>query len=80
VATILRGKRKGQEGTIHQFANDWFTIDFPDDMGVVVNPASLMLSADEVEMVRNAPREADGLFRFYDLSDEGRFTKRKRPA
>ncbi len=52
MAEILRGKHKGKQGTIHQYCNDWFTIDIEDGpMGVVISPVSLRLNWPEVAMV-----------------------------
>lgn len=77
MATILRGKLRGKTAVIHQFANDWVTIDVPEEgiQGKVVSPTSLQLTADEVQRVRTAPRQADGLLVWNALSDDGRFTK-----
>lgn len=79
MATVLRGKRKGQEGVIHQFCNDWFSIDFLDEKGVIIRPTSLQLTAEEIDMVRYADsRGRTGvMLREFDLSDNGRFTRRR---
>lgn len=80
MATILRGRHKDVVVSIHQFANDWFTVDNEDEgiMGVVVSPTNLRLDAAEMERVVQA--EVDGqtgaMFREYDLDHHtGRFTK-----
>jgi len=76
MATILRGKRKGEEVKLHQWCNDWITT----EEGDVVNPLSLQLTPEEAAEVRaSAERgECGHMFVLYDLNDDGRFTKKAR--
>lgn len=45
MARIIKGKRKGETVKLHQWCNDWFTI----DDGTVYSPSSLQLNADEID-------------------------------
>lgn len=55
---ITRGKYKGAIATPHQAANDWITADVaatedaPPVHGMVLNPTSLILTAEELEWLR----------------------------
>lgn len=82
MAEILRGKHKGRTGVIHQFCNDWFTIDIEGgESGVVMNPTSLSLDPDEVARVMDK-RDADGtgfMFKEYTLNESTGLFKRIAP-
>lgn len=84
MATILRGKHKGAEVTIHQFCNDWFTVDGPegsDISGEVIGPLSLQLDQDEVRRVllACANGQTGTMFGEYDLDEvHGRFKRLRR--
>jgi len=43
MATLLRGKRKGETVAIHQFANDWVSL----EDGAIVSPISLAYTWEE---------------------------------
>ena len=47
MATILRGKRKGETVEIHQFANDWVSL----EDGAIVSPTSLEYTTAERERI-----------------------------
>ena len=76
VATIIRGKRKGEEVKLAQWCNDWFTTDTND----VISPLSLQLTPDEIgEVLASELRGQCGhMFMLYNLSDDGRFSKKAR--
>lgn len=75
MATVTRGKRKGDEVAIHQFCNDWFT----DEDGNVWNPVSIKLTPDEVDRVRDAydAGTAGIMPGLYELGDDGVFKRRQ---
>ena len=73
MARMLRGNRRGQTCELHQWANDWFTVDFPDRQSVVASPTSLELDDAERERWRDQP---NGMDREFELTPVGRFTKR----
>jgi hypothetical protein len=72
MATLLRGKRRGEEVEIHQFCNDWFSL----KDGSIVSPGSLRLSGEEKKRVVGG--DSGILFNLYDLTSDGTFKKRKR--
>lgn len=74
MATVLRGKRRGETVTLHQWANDWFTVDHTDGSPGVVGPTSIQLDEAEVERWRARP---NGMDRGFELRDDGRFVRRK---
>jgi hypothetical protein len=74
MATVLRGKRKGETVTLHQWANDWFTVDHADGSPAVAGPTSIQL--DEAEIARWRARP-NGMDRRFTLSDNGRFVRRQ---
>lgn len=80
MAEILRGNDKGRQCVLHQWCNDWFTVDIDGgEQGKVVSPTSLRLTADEVDAVRKSA-EADQvgvMFELFVLADDGTFARRK---
>lgn len=73
MATILRGKRKGEQARIHQWANDWFSVDHADGTPGIVNPTSLQLDAVESARWRDEP---GGMERWFEITDAGRFRRK----
>lgn len=61
MATIRRGKRKGETVRVHQWENDWFSVDYADGRPGIITPTSLELTDDEADawLARpgNMPRE-----------------------
>lgn len=47
MATILRGKRKGETVQIAQFANDWVSL----EDGAIISPTSLSYTQEERERI-----------------------------
>ena len=47
MATILKGKRKGQKVKLHQWCNDWFST----DDGAILSPTNLELTDQEYFLV-----------------------------
>lgn len=76
MATIIRGKRKGEQVTLHQWCNDWMTT----EDGEVLSPLSVRLAEDEIERVRasHAAGDVGHMFLLYDLDSDGRFRKKGR--
>ncbi len=74
MALILRGKDKGKEVILHQWCNDWFTIE---GSNKVYSPSSLRLNADEIDAVLKS--ETGIMFGLYKLVlPDGVFKKIKR--
>ena len=73
MATILRGKRRGEEAKIIQWCNDWIMI----EPATIVSPTSLRLDAKEVMDVRNHKNNGI-MFNLFELNDDGMFKRRKR--
>jgi hypothetical protein len=76
MATLTRGKFKGQTKLIHQFCNDWFYM----DDGSVVNPTSLSFSTSEIEQIELARKndQVGVMFKLFKW-DGNKLRKVKRP-
>jgi hypothetical protein len=74
---VLRGKHCGASGKVHQFCNDWITADLADGTPFTGSLLSVQLDPDEVAMFR-AATDVGSMWREFDLSDEGRFTRKRR--
>jgi len=79
MATILRGKKKGQKVEIHQFCNDWFSL----KNGTIVSPSSLEFTPEETELIMKERREerVGGMFTLYGYEfndDMTRLIKKRR--
>lgn len=73
MATILRGKNKGNYVEIIQWCNDWFMV----EPGEIVSPTSLQLNQDEIKKVTE--HENNGLlFGLFEMTPWGGFKRRKR--
>lgn len=81
MATLKR-KSDTIEVTLHQWCNDWFTVDSPQKQGMVVNPTRLTLTEDERDRVREsiARGETGHMAMLYELHDDGTFTERSEIA
>jgi hypothetical protein len=75
MATIKRGKLKGKQATLLQWANDWFSVEV-EGVPKIVTPTSLILTSEEVELVRNT-FNVGMLWTLFTLSDDGIFKRRK---
>lgn len=76
MALVIKGKRKGQQGDIMQFANDWVSVDF-DDGCAIMNPTMLLWEPEELERLRKDTH----LGLFWGIWEEvpgGTFKRRKR--
>ena len=73
MATLLRGKRKGQKVKIHQFCNDWFML----GDGTIVSPSSLEFTFHEVERIMTNRREerTGGMFTLYGFEFNDNMTR-----
>lgn len=72
---ILRGKHAGANATLHQFCNDWVAGDLPDGRPVSSSVLAVELTPAEVATVR-AKENVGTMWREFDLSDDGRFTRK----
>lgn len=72
---LTRGKLRGRLATVHQFANDWMTIDPSDGLGPlpsVLNPASAFFTGEEIDEMKVAPGSQVGTFwTEYEVRDSG---------
>ena len=75
----LRGPRRGERLTPHQFANNWISADGPDGRPVIVRPLSVSLDPEDVEFFQQRLDSAHvGFFwRVYTLDVEGRVFRRR---
>ena len=76
MATLLRGKAKGQTVRLIQWANDWFHCEMSDGSLKIVPPTSLKLDQSEVLKVA-ADRHKGQMLNWFVLSSDGVFTKRR---
>lgn len=76
MATLLRGKNRGNYVKILQWCNDWFMV----EPGGIVSPTSLQLNPDEIEKVlKNQELGLNGiLFGLFEFTPWGGFKRRKR--
>lgn len=73
MATIRKGKRKGEKVTIRQWCNDWI---MTDEAGIV-SPTNIIL--DKEEMARIALHKNNGImFGLFTLSEDGTFKRIRR--
>lgn len=62
---ILRGKHKGQKFTIHQFCNDWFTVD---EVGEVFAITNAKFTRDELDLLISKKQTAGFMFNLFKPS------------
>lgn len=74
MATVTRGPYKGKGVQLHQWANDWFSVNGVPPQDSIFNPTSLQLTPAEARSWRMRP---NGMEREYVLLDNGRFRRRK---
>lgn len=71
---ILFGRHAGKVGTLHQFANDWMTVDIPGEhQGVIVRPDQVQLDSDEHARVIDTPHTGN-FWAEWRLNDDGTLT------
>lgn len=76
MATILRGKHKGQEVKIHQRSNDWIMVEGLPNQESVFSPGSLRLTPQEAMEVLLRP---NGIFNYFEIdAATGTFRRRRR--
>lgn len=73
MATIIKGKLKGQQVKIHQWCNDWFVL----ENGKVFSPTSLQLTPEERDKVLSHNNNGF-LLKRYALQENGIFKKNLR--
>jgi hypothetical protein len=71
MATILKGKRKGEVVELHQWCNDWVSL----ADGTVMSVTNLHFIPKEIERLRES--NSGTLFFEFTLAD-GRFRRKKR--
>lgn len=78
MATITRGKYKGRTCQLHQWCNDWFSVEIltgTDRLPKIVSPTSLRLTPREILKLR--PTECGTMFREFELLEDGTFKRRR---
>lgn len=71
---ILRGRYAGQTAKLHQFANDWMSVDIDGGRpNAIVRPDQVQLDADEHARVIDEPHVGQ-FWREWRLNDDGTFT------
>lgn len=77
---IITGRYAGRTGTLHQFANDWMTVDIPGERSnAVVSPGDVKLDAEEIAKVRAAnPASLGQFWQEWQMYDDGTFIARQR--
>ena len=76
MATILRGKLKGQQAKIIQWCNDWFSCQLLNGQQKIVSPTSLQLTEEEAYKILT--HDNNGImFQIYELTSDLRFKRKK---
>ena len=70
MAILLKGKNKGKEVIIHQWSNDWFSIEV-EGKSKIVSPLALQLNLEEMNRVLDKYT----LFSYFILHSNGTFSK-----
>jgi len=73
MATLRRGRWAGQDIKVVQWANDWFSVDYPSGQTGIVTPTNIILTPDEVIAWSAKPT---GMDRQYKLQPDGTFKRR----
>lgn len=77
---ILTGKHAGRTARLHQFANDWMSVDVETEDGTtpeIVRPNQVRLTSDECEAVLGHVG-VGSFWQEWSLNDDGTFTARSR--
>ncbi len=74
MATILRGKHKGKKVTIHQWCNDWITVE---EIVQSFSPSSLQYTPKEFRMILFNPDNGSMFQLFEPDYDNFRFKRKK---
>ena len=86
---IVAGKHAGCTATLHQFANDWMTVDVTDGpRGLIVKPTMVRLEDDEYWRMRESflayqqrgDRSCGRFWAEWELNTDGTFARANRPA
>ena len=56
MATIRKGNRAGEQVRLHQWENNWFSVDYADGTHGIVGPTNLILTASEQVAWRAKPK------------------------
>ena len=72
MAQLRRGRYVLKLVTVHQWANDWFTIE--EDTTKVIKPTNIALNKEEAKNWRMSPNGMDELF---TLNPDGTFTRKR---
>lgn len=85
---IIRGKHRGKKATLHQYANDWMTVDIEGGRSSVVKPTDVKLTTeeerarfDQAALAENGTlAHAGSFFREWKLCEDGTFRRKARIA
>ncbi len=75
MATVTKGKFKGQTVTLSQWANDWFTVK---EMVKIFSPTMLLLTSDEFSRVCRDKHSGNLLAWYRPVTVNGGWVFRKR--
>ena len=75
MALIIKGKNKGKEVKLHQWCNDWFSVEL-EDRALIVSPT--MLELTPLEMLKVVRDEGKGIMFQLFLPEGLRFKRRRR--
>ncbi len=80
---ILRGKNAGDGYTVHQWANDWMTVDGHGKQSIVVKPVNVQLDESEYQAfcesylaAQQGDRSKGTFWHEWELRMDGTFTRR----
>lgn len=74
MAIILKGKHKGKKVKIHQWCNDWITVE---ELTQPFSPMSLQYTSEEFRMILFNPNNGD-MFELYEPDYNNYRFKRKK--
>ena len=76
MATLLRGKLKGQEVELCQWCNDWFSVSMPDGKPKILRPDQLQFTKEEMLEIKSS-KGIGTMFMQYQPTWDNRLVKRK---
>jgi hypothetical protein len=74
---VTRGSHRGEQVTLHQFANDWLTVE---EFTAILGPSQVAVTATELARMREEGAGAGMFWRLWDVvpTDSGTFTFRRK--
>jgi hypothetical protein len=79
MAMILSGIYRGHKCEIHQFCNDWFSVDVDNGSSVILSPLQIKLNMSEIGRVMREPNVGMMFVKFDLHRRTGIFKKKYNP-